>query len=61
MFNTSYNKTLISVVMGLLILLDQWFGISFGFVTEEWLTMLLTVVWAVLVWRVPNAEEPSGQ
>ena len=54
---TTFDKTIVSVVMGILILLDQWLGIRIGFLSEEYVTMVLAVLWPILVYFVPNKEE----
>lgn len=50
----AYNKTLVSALMSLLILIDQWWGISIGWLTEEWLTSLLAIISPILVYYTRN-------
>ena len=50
----SYNKTLVSLVMGILLILQQFFGLHVGFLTEEYVAMVIAVIWPILVWWIPN-------
>jgi purine-cytosine permease-like protein len=52
---TEYNKAWVALIMAILVVLDQVFGISFGDVlSEEFITMLLAVLTPILVWLIPN-------
>ena len=52
----AYNKTIVSVIMGILLILQRVFGWHVAWLTEDYITMLIAVVWPILVWLVPNAE-----
>jgi hypothetical protein len=49
-----FNKAIVATVMGLLVIADQLWGLSFGHVTEESITIILAVLTPILVWLVPN-------
>jgi len=52
----SYRKSIVSLIMAILVILDQIFGFKIGALSEENITIVLTVIWAILVYFVPNAE-----
>lgn len=54
--NTTFNKAIVSVVMGILIILEQLFGFHVAELSEEAVTIILSVIWALLVYFVPNAD-----
>ena len=54
--SSSYNKSIVSLIMAILVILDQTWGIHIGVLTEENITIILAVIWGVLVYFVPNAE-----
>jgi uncharacterized membrane protein len=49
-----FNKAIVALVMAVLVIADQLWGISFGHVTEESITIILAVLTPILVWLVPN-------
>jgi len=49
----AYNKAIVSIIMGALVIAEQWWGREFG-ISEEWVTTALAVVWPILVWLIPN-------
>jgi len=51
-----YNKAIVSLIMAVLVVLDQIFGFKIGALTEENVTIFLTVIWALLVYFVPNVD-----
>jgi len=51
---SSYNKAIVSLIMAALVVLDQIFGIHIAGLSEENITIFLSVVWALLVYFVPN-------
>lgn len=53
MTSTGYEKAIIALVMAVLGILDQIFGITLG-ISEQWVTMVIFAVIPVLVWAVPN-------
>jgi len=48
-----YNKAIVSIIMGVLVIAEQWWGRELG-ISEEWVTTALAVIWPLLVWAVPN-------
>lgn len=54
---TSIDKALMAVVMGVLYLLNEFFGLSYG-LTEDQVSGILAVVTPVLVWLIPNRRTP---
>jgi hypothetical protein len=50
----SYSKAIVSVIMGILVIVEQGFGLNFG-IGEEYVTMVLAVIWPILVWLIPNS------
>lgn len=56
MWSSQHNKAFIAAVMSILTIIDQWWGVSIGFVSEEWITMVLAVLTPIFVYFVPNRE-----
>jgi len=50
----SYSKAIVSIIMGALVIVEQWFGRELG-ISEEWVTTALAVIWPILVWLIPNS------
>ena len=57
--STSYNKAVVSLIMAILVIIDQTTGIKIGVLSEENITIVLAVIWGVLVYFIPNAEPDS--
>lgn len=57
------NKAVVALVMAVLVVIDQAWGISLGPISEEWVTVLLAILTPVLVWLIPNhpAEHPLAR
>ena len=51
------NKAIVAAVMAILVVIDQVWGIGFGAITEEWITVLLAILTPVFVWLIPNSKE----
>jgi hypothetical protein len=49
-----FNKAIVAVVMGLLVIADQLWGLSFGHVGQETVTIILAALTPIFVWLVPN-------
>lgn len=50
-----YRKLWVSLIMAALILIEAWLGWHVtSILTEEVVITILTVIWAFLVWIVPN-------
>jgi len=48
-----YNKSWVALIMAILVIVEQHAGPTLG-ITEAWLTDLLAIIGAFLVWLVPN-------
>ena len=48
-----HSKAWVALIMATLLILEQHFGLALG-ITEEWVTDLLAIIMAFLVWAVPN-------
>jgi len=48
-----YNKSWVALIMAILVIIEQHAGPSLG-ISEAWLTDLLAIITAFLVWLVPN-------
>ena len=48
-----YNKAWVSLIMAILVIADQVWGIKLG-LNEETVTIILAIIWPLLVWLVPN-------
>lgn len=53
-----YNKAIASLIVAILVVLDQIFGVNFPGISEAWVTALLTVLNPVIVYLVPNSTKP---
>jgi len=51
----SYSKAIVSIIMGALVIAEQWWGRELG-ISEEWVTTALAVIWPILVWIIPNRD-----
>ena len=51
---SDYRKAWVSVIMAILVILDQLFGIKIGLLTEEYVTLVLAVLWPIIVLITPN-------
>jgi hypothetical protein len=49
-----FNKAIVALVMAVLVIADQLWGISLGAITEESVTIVLAILTPILVWLVPN-------
>jgi hypothetical protein len=50
---SEYNKAWVSLVMAILVIINQIWGVDLG-LNEEKIGILLAVIWPILVWLVPN-------
>ena len=51
---TSIDKALVALVMGLLFIIQQFTGISLGWISQDTVTTLIGLLTPVLVWAIPN-------
>jgi hypothetical protein len=49
-----YNKAWVALVMAILVVLEQSFGLHIAGMSEEFVTNLLVILTPLLVWLVPN-------
>jgi uncharacterized membrane protein len=56
----SYNKSIVSLIMAILVIVDQIFGIKIAELSEENITIILTVIWGILVYWIPNTDAEPG-
>jgi hypothetical protein len=54
----NYNKALVAVIMGILLLIENWTGWRIG-LGEPWVETLLAVLTPIFVWLVPNRQPPK--
>lgn len=52
---TSLDKALVALIMAVLFVLSNYFGINFGF-TEVQVAGFVTFVTPLLVWLIPNKK-----
>lgn len=50
---TKYNKAFVPILMGIIYLLNEKYGVSIP-LSETEATMLVTLVTSTIVWLVPN-------
>jgi hypothetical protein len=50
---THSDKAIVALIMAILVILEQQAGLSLG-IGEQWVTELLAIISAFLVWLVPN-------
>lgn len=53
-FSGQYNKALVALIMAILMVLEDWFGIAFPGLSEQWIITLLALITPILVWVTPN-------
>jgi hypothetical protein len=51
----SYSKGIVSIIMGALLIVEQWWGKELG-ISEEWVTTAIAVIWPLLVFWIPNRD-----
>ena len=50
-------KAIVAAIMAILVVIDQVFALKVG-VSEEVVTIVISVITPLLVWLVPNHREP---
>lgn len=53
---SSYAKSIVSLIMAILLLLETWAGITFPGISEAWVTTLIAIIWPMLVLVIPNTN-----
>ena len=51
------SAMIVTVVMAILEILEQIFEIHIGFLSQEWISAILAVLWPILVWLVPAVSQ----
>lgn len=54
LFGGQYNKALVALVMAILLVLEDWWGITFPGITEQGVITILSLLTPLFVWLVPN-------
>lgn len=51
---TSIDKALAAFIMAVIFLINYFFGINLGWVTQDMIAAIVGVLLPLVVWRVPN-------
>ena len=51
---TSMDKALVALIMSALFLLNFFFGLNLGFLTQETVATVVGLLTPILVWAIPN-------
>jgi hypothetical protein len=51
---TSMDKALVALIMSALFLINFFFGLNLGFVTQETVATVVGLLTPILVWAIPN-------
>lgn len=51
---TSMDKALVALIMSAIFLLNFFFGLNLGFVTQETVATVVSLLTPILVWAIPN-------
>lgn len=50
-----YSKAIVAAIAAILVVVEQIWGLKLG-VSEEFLTSLIAIIGAILVWLIPNTS-----
>lgn len=53
---TSIDKALVAMVMGLLFILNTFFGLNVSWISQETVATIIGLITPVLVWAIPNKQ-----
>lgn len=56
---TEFDKAIVALVMAVLVIVEQAWGITIAGLSEEAVTVILAVLTPVLVWAIPNLPAPT--
>ena len=56
---TSMDKALVALIMSAVFLLNFFFGLNLGFVTQETVATVVSLVTPILVWAIPNKPKAA--
>ena len=51
---TTIDKALVAMVMGLLFILNTYFGLNVSWISQETVATIIGLITPVLVWAIPN-------
>ena len=57
---TSIDKALVAMVMGILFILNTFFGINVSWISQETVATIIGLITPVLVWAIPNKIAPPA-
>lgn len=56
---TSMDKALVALIMSVIFLLNFFFGFNLGFVTQETVATVVSLLTPILVWATPNKSKAA--
>ena len=57
---TSIDKALVAMVMGILFILNTFFGLNVSWISQETVATIIGLITPVLVWAIPNKIAPPA-
>jgi hypothetical protein len=51
---TSIDKALVAMVMGILFIINTFFGVNVSWISQETVATIIGLITPVLVWAIPN-------
>lgn len=51
---TEFDKAIVALVMALLVIIEQAWGLTIAGLSEEAVTIILAILSPILVWAIPN-------
>lgn len=56
---TSIDKALVAMVMGILFIVQTYFGMNTSWISQETVATIIGLITPVLVWAIPNKPAAS--
>ena len=56
---TSIDKALVAMVMGILFIVQTYFGLNTSWISQETVATIIGLITPVLVWAIPNKPDAS--
>ena len=56
---TSIDKALVAMVMGILFIVQTYFGLNTSWISQETVATIIGLITPVLVWAIPNKPAAS--
>lgn len=56
---TSIDKALVALIMSAIWLINFFFGLDLGWVTQDTVATIVGLITPILVWAVPNKAKPA--